>query len=332
MNKVGFGMRAVLINDDTKSLFIGKSTSPSIGNDELLVKVHATAINRADILQKYGKYPVPKGASTILGLEMAGIVVEIGNEVTDYKIGDRVCGLLPGGGYAEYVSIPSKLAIHIPENMSFNEAASIPEVFLTAYLNLFLLGKFKENDSVLIHAGASGVGTAAIQLVKEFGGKSIVTAGSEKKLTSCLELGANQAVNYKSQNFQEEVISYTNKNGVDIILDFIGAPYFHQNLNSLNINGRLILIGTMGGVKVPEVNLLPLLMKRISIIGSTLRSQNLEQKVYLTDQFKQTILPLFKNRNVKPVIDSVWSWHEVNEAHHRMEQNLNTGKIVLQID
>ena len=324
-------MKAVQLNK-SKELFIGKYPIPEIGENDLLVKVQATAINRADLLQKHGQYPVPKGASPILGLEMSGTVEKIGPKVTDYQIGDRVCGLLPGGGYAEYVSIPSELAISIPSHLSFEEAAAIPEVFLTAYLNLFELGKLKENETVLIHAGASGVGTAAIQLAKEFGATSIVTAGSDEKLDACSKLGADHLINYKNEDFATEVEKITNQVGADVILDFVGASYFHQNLKSLNINGRLILIGTMGGVKVNDLNLLPLLTKRISIVGSTLRSQTLSQKIHLTKQFKKNVLPLFHSQKVAPVIDSVMSWNEANEAHLRMESNLNIGKIVLKID
>ncbi|MFB7142458.1 NAD(P)H-quinone oxidoreductase [Gottfriedia sp. NPDC056225] len=324
-------MKAVQI-DEAKQLFIDDYPMPALGENELLVKVHATAINRADLLQKHGKYAVPPGASPILGLEMSGIVEQIGANVANWNVGDRVCGLLPGGGYAQYVSIPADLVIPIPEHLSFEDAAVIPEVFLTAYLNLFELGKLKENETVLIHAGASGVGTAAIQLVRELGAKSIVTAGNESKLAACTDLGANYVVNYKNEDFKTKVEEITNHAGVDVILDFIGASYFHQNLQSLTTNGRLILIGTMGGIKVNDVNLLPLLTKRISIIGSTLRSQTLEQKIHLTNQFKKFVLPLFTNNKIKPIIDSVYSWHEVNEAHSRMENNLNIGKIVLKID
>ncbi|PEL13276.1 NAD(P)H-quinone oxidoreductase [Bacillus sp. AFS017336] len=324
-------MKAVQI-DEAKQLFIDDYPMPALGENELLVKVHATAINRADLLQKHGKYAVPPGASPILGLEMSGIVEQIGPNVTNWNIGDRVCGLLPGGGYAQYVSIPADLVIPIPDHLSFEDAAAIPEVFLTAYLNLFELGKLKENETVLIHAGASGVGTAAIQLARELGAKSIVTAGNESKLAACTDLGANYVVNYKNEDFKTKVEEITVHAGVDVILDFIGASYFHQNLQSLTTNGRLILIGTMGGIKVNDVNLLPLLTKRISIIGSTLRSQTLEQKIHLTNQFKKFVLPLFTNNKIKPIIDSVYSWHEVNEAHSRMENNLNIGKIVLKID
>lgn len=325
-------MRAVQVNVDSKELFIGNYIMPQIADDELLIKVHATALNRADILQKNGKYPVPEGASPILGLEMSGTIEKMGKNVTNWRIGDRVCGLLPGGGYAEYVSLPSQLAIPIPDHMTFEEAAAIPEVFLTAYLNVFELGRLKENETVLIHAGASGVGTAAIQLVKEFGAYSIATAGTREKLDACLQLGANHVINYKEQNFQAEIEKITNRQGVDLILDFVGASYFQQNIQSLNTNGRLILIGTMGGAKINEFNLLPLLMKRISIIGSTLRSQTIEQKIHLTNQFNQQVLPLFETKKIKPVIDSILSWNEVNEAHNRMEKNLNIGKIVLKID
>lgn len=325
-------MRAVLVEEDTKKLYIGEAERPSIMDNELLVKVKATAINRADLLQRTGNYPPPKGASPILGLEMSGVVEEVGKNAGNWKKGDPVFGLLPGGGYAEYAKIPGEMAIPIPESLSFEQAAAIPEVFLTAYLNMFKLGGLTKGGKVLIHAGASGVGTAAIQLAREAGAASIiVTAGTETKREFCLALGADVAIDYKEGPFAPKVKEATEEKGVNLILDFIGAPYWEQNISSLDIDGRLILIGTMGGSKVNDVDLGKLLFKRIQVIGTALRSKPVDQKVDLTKRFSEFALPLFNDGHLKPIIDSVMDWQQANEAHNYMEQNKNSGKIVLQI-
>lgn len=324
-------MKAILVDQSTNTLYIGKAAKPVIAEDELLVKVKATALNRADLLQKRGLYPPPAGASPILGLEMSGIVEEVGANVHDWKIGDRVCALLPGGGYAEYTAIPARMAIPIPENLSFEEAAAIPEVFLTAYLNIFDLGGLKAGQTVLIHAGASGVGTAAIQLAKAVGAKVIVTAGSHEKRELCRSLGADVAIDYKAGPFAPEVKKATDGKGVHLILDFIGAAYWEQNIDSLAIDGKLVLIGMMSGSKVDHVDLGKLLFKRIQVIGTALRSQTVERKIELTKAFHEFALPKFKASTLKPIIDSTWAWEDANEAHTRMEQNKNAGKIVLRI-
>jgi tumor protein p53-inducible protein 3 len=324
-------MKAVLVDEKTKRLYIGEAEEPVISDHELLVSVKATALNRADLLQKRGLYPPPKGASPILGLEMAGVVEEAGEQVTGWKPGDRVFALLPGGGYAERVSIPAGMAIRIPDNFSFEEAAAIPEVFLTAYLNLFVLGGLKAGQTVLIHAGASGVGTAAIQLVKEAGATSIVTAGSEEKRQTCLDLGAAAAIDYKAGPFAPAVKEATGDKGVNIVLDFIGAPYWEQNLESLAMDGRLIIIGTMGGSKVADLDLFSLLGRRLQVIGTSLRSKSPDDKILLTEQFTDFAMARFADGRLKPVIDSVWDLENANDAHEYMEQNKNTGKIILRI-
>jgi tumor protein p53-inducible protein 3 len=324
-------MKAVLIDNTTQELYIGNAEEPIMSNPDLLVTVKATALNRADLLQKRGMYPPPQGASPILGLEMAGVVEQVGSEVTGWKAGDRVCALLPGGGYAERVSIPAGMAICIPDSFTFEEAAAIPEVYLTAYLNLFVLGGLSPKQTVLIHAGASGVGTAAIQLVREAGASSIVTASSEEKRSFCLQLGAAAAIDYKAGPFAPMVKELTGGRGVNIILDFIGAPYWEQNLDSLAVDGRLVLIGTMGGSKVNEVDLGLVLRRRLQVIGTALRSQTVDNKIRLTQQFLAFALPRFADGRLKPIIDSVWSWEEANQAHNHMEQNKNTGKIILRL-
>ncbi|MFT9849936.1 NAD(P)H-quinone oxidoreductase [Aneurinibacillus sp. REN35] len=325
-------MKAVRVEKDSHRLYIGEADEPLMKENELLISVKATALNRADLLQKRGLYPPPKGATEIMGLEMAGIVEKVGCNVTGYKPGDRVCALLPGGGYAEKVTIPADMAMPIPEHFSFTEAAAIPEVFLTAYLNLFWLGGFKQGHTVLVHAGASGVGTAAIQLIREAGGRSIITAGSEAKRQACLELGADIAIDYKAGPFEPEVKKATENRGVNIILDFIGASYWKQNISCLAMDGRLILIGTMGGSKAEDINLGLILSRRLQVIGTALRSRSVEDKIKLTKEFVDFAMPRFADGRLRPVIDSVWELEQVQEAHTYMENNQNTGKIILQIE
>ncbi|GAA4707238.1 NAD(P)H-quinone oxidoreductase [Brevibacillus fulvus] len=325
-------MKAVLIDEQTKRLFIGDWEEPVPESDQLLVSVRATALNRADLLQKRGLYPPPPGASPILGLEMAGVVEQVGASVTGWKPGDRVFALLPGGGYAERVVIPAAMAMRIPDSFTFEQAAAIPEVFLTAYLNLFQLGQLQAGQTVLIHAGASGVGTAAIQLAKEAGARSIITAGSQAKIDFCLQLGADFGLNYKEGPFGEKVQEITEQKGVNLILDFVGAPYFEQNLRSLATDGRLISIATMGGRKLEQVDLGMLMARRLQLIGSTLRSKPVQQKIELTQQFAAYAMPRFEQGRLKAIIDSVWDMRDANEAHQRMEENKNIGKIVLRIN
>nr|WP_150959671.1 NAD(P)H-quinone oxidoreductase [Aneurinibacillus sp. XH2] len=322
-------MKAVWLDPETRLLKIREWEDPVLEADGLIVQVKATALNRADLMQKRGLYPPPKGASPILGLEMAGEVVQVGGSVKDWKPGDRVFALLPGGGYAEKVSIPAGMAMPIPDEWSYEQAAAVPEVFLTAYLNLFMLGGLREGSTVLIHAGASGVGSAAIQLVREAGTVSIVTAGSPEKLEACLRLGAHKAINYKEGPFAPQVKEATGGLGVDLILDLIGASYFEQNLDCLAVNGRLVLIGLMGGSHIQNLDLNRLLMRRIQLIGSTLRSRPVTEKIELTRQFNEFASRRFAEGRMQPVIDSVWELEQVNEAHERMERNENIGKIVL---
>lgn len=326
-------MKAVVIKEPggPEVLSIEEVETPRIGANEVLVRTRATALNRADLLQRRGFYPPPKGASDILGLEVAGEVIEIGERVTKAKKGDRVCALLPGGGYAQYAAIPEEMLIPIPENLSFEQAAGIPEVFLTAYMNLFQLGRLQEKDRVLVHAGASGVGTAAIQLIREAGAAAYATAGSDKKVAITKELGAEDGWNYKQGSFLPWIKEKTNGEGVNIILDFVGAPYFEDNLQSLAMDGRLIVIGTMGGIHVDNVNLGFILRNRLQIIGTALRTQPPSKKIELTKSFAQFALDRFKDGRLKPIIDSVYDWNDVSKAHEYMESNANIGKIILKV-
>ncbi|MGG1678470.1 NAD(P)H-quinone oxidoreductase [Neobacillus sp. NRS-1170] len=325
-------MKAVLVDERNQDLYIGDVKDPIPTEGELLVKVKATAINRADLLQRKGLYPPPPGASNILGLEMAGVVEGVGSGVTGWTEGDHVYALLPGGGYAEKVVIPAEMAMKIPDGMSFEEAAAVPEAFLTAFLNMVELGHLQSGEHVLIHAGASGVGTAAIQIAKELGATSIVTAGSADKLDRCLALGANYTVNYKEEDFSKKVYAVTNGSGVQLILDFIGASYWDANIKSIGIDGRWILIGVLGGQQLANVNLGVFLQKRIQFIGSSLRSTSKSFKSELTRKFEAFSNEKFANGKLAPIIDRVYEWQDVAAAHQYMQENRNIGKIVLKVE
>ncbi len=305
---------------------------PILHKGQVRVRVLATALNRADLLQRKGVYPPQQGESEILGLEMAGEVIEIGEGVDEWRIGELVCALLPGGGYAEQVVVPAGMLAKIPDHMTAVEAAAIPEVFLTAYSNLVWLGSIKSHDEVLIHAGASGVGTASIQLVRVLGGHSYVTVGAKEKLDFCLQLGAKDGVNYKESSFLEQVTKWTSGNGVNIVMDFIGAPYLLDNLKSLAMDGKLIVIGTMGGADATHLPMGLLLGRRLQILGTALRSRSLTQKIDLTKEFWQFATPLFEKGALKPIIDRVFPLKEAAAAHRYMESNQNIGKIVLSVE
>jgi len=325
-------MKALLVNNqsDEPVMEFGDYPTPEPDENELLVKVKSTALNRADLLQKKGKYPVPDGESPIMGLEMSGIVESVGKGVNKYKEGDRVFGLLGGGGYAEYCTIHEEMALSIPDFMSFEEAAAIPEVFLTAYQALMWLGELKDEETVLIHAGASGVGTAAIQLAKHLKKSQIaVTAGSKEKLDLCRSLGSTLQVNYKEQDFAEKIKEKFGENSVDLIIDFIGSPYWDNNISSLEMDGRLVYLSMLGGAEVKEMDLVPILRKRLTIRGSTLRNRSIDYKKKLTKEFWNSTRDLFEKEKLAPVISAIIDWADVEKAHQMMSENKNAGKIIL---
>jgi tumor protein p53-inducible protein 3 len=325
-------MKAIIVENpgSAAQLRLGEYLKPVCGENEIMVKVKATALNRADILQREGKYPPPLGASPILGLEMSGIVEEVGSRVFKWKSGDKVFGLLPGGGYAEYAVIQEDMAMEIPANIPFEEAAAIPEAFLTAFQSLVWLGELKAGEVVLIHAGASGVGTAAIQIAREIGAKIIITASKEKHKI-CKELGADVTIDYKNENFRYEVLKFTNNYGADVIVDFIGGAYFNNNVECLTRDGRLVLLATLSGGKVEDFDMRQILIKRLKIIGSTLRSRSLDYQIKLTKEFKEFAYDKIKRGIIGPVIDEVLDWKYVEQAHRKMEENKNTGKIILRV-
>ncbi len=325
-------MKALLVDNRSSRpvMRVGDHPDPEPKKQELLVKIEATALNRADLLQKSGRYPPPEGASPILGLEMAGEVLETGADADRFQPGDRVFGLLPGGGYADYCTIHQNLAMKIPEALSYEEAAAVPEVFLTAWQALSWLGELKKQERVLIHAGASGVGTAAIQIARQiFDCRILTTAGREDKLERCKELGADLAVNYKKEEFDDLIEQAEGADSVDLIVDFVGAPYWKSNLRLLAMDGRLVVLGLMGGASVDRISLVPLLRKRLTIRGSTLRNRSKKYKVELTESFRQNVLKKIESGEIRPVIDSIYDWSEVEKAHQKMAENRNIGKIIL---
>lgn len=324
-------MKAILVKDDaSRSLHLAEAPTPQFGPDAVLIKVYATAVNRADLLQRRGLYPPPPGEAGILGLEAAGVIVEKGAEARNWQIGDRVMCLLGGGGYAEYVAAHQDMLLRIPRHLSFEQAAAIPEVFYTAFVNLFLEGDLQAGESLLIHAGGSGVGTAAIQLARHAGAKIFITAGSDDKIRRGLELGADAGSNYKTEDFAARVAELTQQQGVEVILDCVGGEYLQKNLALLKLRGRLVLIGLMGGAK-SEIDLTLVLRKRLRLIGSVLRSRTLAEKIALTAAFKEKVLPLLLNQQIRPVIDSVYPLAEAGEAHAHVAANKNLGKVVLRV-
>lgn len=325
-------MKAVLVKSPGRAddMYIDTYQRPEPGENEILVKVSAAGINRADTLQRQGKYPPPEGASSIMGLEISGIVEQVGSSVKRWKGGEKVFGLIPGGGYAEYALIHEDMAMPVPENLTMIEAAAIPEVFLTAFQALRWIGNIQKGENILIHAGASGVGTAAIQLSREMGVEILVTA-SKRKHQACIELGASHAIDYQDGPFEQKVFELTKSKGVDMIIDFIAGPYFNQNINCLKTDGRLVILATLGGGVVKESDLRKVLVKRLSINGSTLRARDRKYQIQLTKDFADYALKLFMNESIKPIIDQVFTWDKVEEAHRYMEANKNIGKIVLRI-
>lgn len=323
-------MKAILFDapGGPEVLRYGDAPDPRPAEGELLVRVRATAVNRADTLQRRGNYAPPPGASTILGLELAGEVVQ---PAGPWRVGDRVMAVVTGGGYAELATVPAGMAMRIPDPFSFEQAAAIPEVFLTAYLNLFTLGKLSAGETALIHAGASGVGTAAIQLARAASAQVIATAGAPEKVAFCRDLGAALAINYKQEDFAERVLAFTAGRGADVVLDFVGAPYWNANLRAMAMHGRLMLIGMLGGSR-GELDLGPIMAKRITVTGTTLRRTPLPEKIALTQTFVAFAMSRFERGELRPIVDSVYPLRDAAEAHRRMEANRNIGKIVLAVD
>jgi tumor protein p53-inducible protein 3 len=319
-------MRAIVFDDfgGESTLHIGEVPPPPLASDELRIRVRATAVNRADLLQREGHYPPPPGASPILGLECAGEVIEVGAEVRGWDLGDRAMALLAGGGYAEEVVVHHGSAMHVPDALSDVEAGAMPEVFLTAYLNVFELARAKSGETLLIHGGGSGVGTAATTLAKLAGLRVIVTAGSREKCERCLVHGADVAINYNEEDFVERA------RDANVILDHIGARYLSRDLDCLAIGGRVVIIGSMGGPGSIDLNVGALLSKRQQIIGSTLRARSKEEKAVIVASFIACFGDDLRAGRIHPVIDRVFDLADSADAHRVMKQD-HFGKIALRV-
>jgi putative PIG3 family NAD(P)H quinone oxidoreductase len=326
-------VRAIVFDQpgDESVLRLDDVPPPVMGPGELRLRVRATAVNRADLLQRQGLYPPPPGASTILGLECAGEVVEVGARVTDWQPGDRAMALLAGGGYAQEAVVDAGSAMGVPEVLSDEEAGAFPEVFLTAFLNVFSIGAPPGDGWVLVHGGGSGVGTAAITLCKEAGVRIIVTAGSEEKCTRCRELGADVAIDYRKGEFAPAVREATGGRGVDVVLDSIGARYLAQNLAALRTGGTLVLIGLMGGAR-GEIDLAALLLKRARLVGSTLRARPVDEKASIIRAFESRFGAALRAGRLRPVVDRVLPLDAAAEAHRVVQSSVHFGKVALRVD
>tara|TARA_Y100000588_G_scaffold145801_1_gene159630 strand:- start:9024 stop:10010 length:987 start_codon:yes stop_codon:yes gene_type:complete len=327
-------VKAVVIEQSSAggSLVYRDVPDPLVGPDDLLVAVKACALNRADLLQRIGNYPQPgpKPEFEIPGLEYAGEVLETGSRVESFVPGDRVMGLLPGGGYAELVSVPQALAIKVPDSLSWQEAGGTPEVFITAH-DALLQCNLQAGERVLVHAVGSGIGVASIQIAKTMGASQLIgTAGSSEKLQRASELGLDVGVNYQEKDFADAVLEATEGKGVDVVVDVVGAAYWERNLRALTTQGRLVEVGLMGGAIAKKASLGPLLMKRLQVRGTTLRARPLEQKAQATRAFEKSVLPHIASGKIKVVLDSVYPLQEANTAQAHMEANANFGKIVLE--
>lgn len=329
-------MRAVTFDGygGVEVLRVSEMPRPVPGPHEVLVRVRASALNRADLLQRAGTYSIPPGETAIPGVEIAGEVDSWGSEVTGFERGQKVFGLTSGGGYADYCPLDAEMALPVPDGWSYVDAVATPEVFFTADTVLFDLGELKAGESVLLHAGASGVGTACIQLARHAGARVFCTVGSDEKVARCLELGADVVINYKELDFAEEVRRLTQGAGVDVIEDCVGTTYFPRNLSALKNGGRLILIGTLDEqlADMPRLDLVEMIMRRLQIKGSSMRPRSLADKRAISKNFERRWLPLLADGRLKPIVDSVFPIEEVAHAHERMEANLNFGKIILTLD
>lgn len=311
---------------DPLQLGIAETDVPPISAKEVLVRVEAFGVNRADTLQRQGKYPAPPGDSEILGLEVAGIVQQLGEEVRGWELGDRVCGLVGGGGYAEYAVVDAEQLMAIPKALDTRQAAGIPEVFLTAYQSLLLIGRLQRNERVLIHAGASGVGLAAIQLARQMDCDIAVTASSKTKLTRCEEAGANILINYKEDDFA--AVLKAQKWQADVIVDFIGGDYLNRNLAVAALDSRIVYLAMLGGRYADKLDMSKLLAKRVSISGTTLRNRDAKYKRDLVKRFVSDFHHLFESASMVPNIDTILSAEHVGVAHQRLETNQTSGKLV----
>jgi NADPH2:quinone reductase len=333
MNSTSKSMKYIKIEEygGPEVLTMDSMQVPEPGPGEVLILVAAAGVNRPDVMQRNGFYPPPPGATDVLGLEVSGTIVSVGENVTEPAVGDEVCALVVSGGYAEYCLAAASLCLPIPEEISLEDAAGIPETFFTVWTNVFERGQLKSGESILVHGGSSGIGTTAIQLGKAFGSTVYITAGTLEKCEFCEKLGADAAFNYREQNFSEAVNNLTDGKGVDVILDMVGGPYFPKNIGLLAIEGRLVQIALMQGSKA-EVDFLSLMLKRVTLTGSTLRPRTVEQKTEIAQALRKNVWPLLESGAVRPIIHQTFPLEQATEAHRLMESSTHIGKILLTSD
>lgn len=308
----------------------GERPMPKPAEGEVLIKVAAAGVNRPDVEQRKGTYPPPPGASDIPGLEIAGTVVALGSGANGLKLGDEVCALVSGGGYAEYCTAPAAQCLPVPKGLGMAEAAALPETFFTVWQNVFDRARLKAGETILIHGGSSGIGTTAIQMAKAMGARVLATAGSDEKCAACKKLGADRAINYNTEDFVEVVQAETKKKGADVILDMVGGSYFERNIAALAIEGRLSVIALLGG-RDAKLDLGLLLRKRLTVVGSVLRARPVAEKAAVAEALRRNIWPLIASGKIKPVIDSTFPLADAAKAHARMETSAHVGKIVLKV-
>jgi NADPH2:quinone reductase len=312
-----------------EKMVLARGPLPEMKPGDILIRVEASGVNRPDVLQRLGNYPPPPGASPVLGLEVAGEVVAMGEGAEGFIVGDKVCGLANGGGYAEFCALPATQAMPWPKGYDAARAAALPETFFTVWANVFQMADLVEGEKILIHGGSSGIGTTAIQLARAFGAEVFVTAGSKDKCDACVSLGAKRAINYREEDFKSVILEETGGNGVDVILDMVGAPYFDRNIASLAKDGRLSIIAFLGGATVEKANIAAVLAKRLHIMGSAMRPRTAVEKEAIRDDLEDNVWPLLEDGDVAPVMHAIVPFSDVAEAHRLMEAGDHIGKIVM---
>ena len=322
-------MKAIEIQDGGK-LAITERPKPTPGPGEVLIRIHGAGVNRPDLLQAAGHYPPPAGASDILGLECAGEITELGEGAGDWKLGDQVCALLTGGGYAEYATAPQGQCLAIPPGLSMIEAASLPETYFTVWSNLFGRAKLQAGETLLIHGGTSGIGVAAIQIATAMGVRVMATAGTDEKCQACLDLGAALAVNYKKDDFVAKALTFGDGAGVNVILDMVGGTYVARNIKALAPDGRLVNIAFLGGSKA-EIDFMPVMLKRLTLTGSTLRARDTQFKANVAQELKEHVWPRLESAEIRPIVHATLPLSQADAAHKMMETGAHIGKIVLEV-
>ena len=311
-------------------MHLGQTAAPQAGPGDVLIKVAYAGVNRPDCLQRSGRYPPPPGASPILGLEASGHVVAVGEGVTQWRVGDAVCGLANGGAYAEYVAIPQGQVLPVPKGLSLLQAAALPENYFTVWTNVFQRGRLQSGETFLVHGGSSGIGLTAIQLAKAFGARVLCTVGNADKVQACLKAGADVAINYRAQDFVDEALAATAQQGVNIILDMVGGDYMQRNLKALSVDGRLVQIAFLQPSKT-EVDWIGLMVKRLTFTGSTLRPRSVADKAQMAAELKQNVWPMMEQGKCLPVIHQVFDLDQAAQAHALMESSTHIGKIMLKV-